>query len=58
MVDSYTHITSTDIKIKRELVAPNEGPYRVNEIFTNNTVKLQRSPIKEIINIRWLIPFL
>ena len=45
-VGSYAHVTSTDIK--RKLVAPNEGPFRVNEVYTNGTVKIQRGPTEAV----------
>ena len=52
---SYSYIVNTDLQ--RKLKAPNEGPYEVLEVFTNNgTVKLQRGPVAEIINIRRLSP--
>ena len=35
----------------------NEGPFRVNVVCTNGTVKIQRVPAEEQINIRRLIPF-
>ena len=53
-VGDYAYVTSTDIK--RKLQAQNEGPFRVNEVFTNGTVKIQRDPTEEQINIRRLIP--
>ena len=51
---SYAYILNTDLQ--RKLKAPNEGPYEVLEVFTNGTVKLQRGPVAEIINIRRLTP--
>ena len=51
---SYAYIVNKDLQ--RKLKAPNEGPYEVLEVFTNGTVKLQRGPVAEIINIRRLTP--
>ena len=51
----YAYATSSDIK--RKLNAQNKGPFHVNEVFTNGTVKIQQGPIEEQINIRRLIPF-
>ena len=55
-VGMYAYVTSTDIK--RKMGPQNEGPYyRINDVFTNGTVKIQRGPTEEQINIRRLIPF-
>ena len=56
-VGDYTFISLG--KLSRKLKAPNEGPYRINSSMqaTNGTVKLQRGPVEETINIRRLIPF-
>ena len=51
---SYAYIVNKDIK--RKLLAPNEGPYKILESFTNGTVRLQRGPVAETINIRRLTP--
>ena len=40
VVGDYVHITSNDIK--RKLSAQNEGPYRINIVYTNGMVKVQR----------------
>ena len=47
----------TDYDVKRKMMAPNQGPYLINKVMTNGTVKLQRGPVEETINIRRLIPF-
>ena len=54
-VGMYAYVTSTDIK--RKMGPQNEGPYRINDVFTNGTVNIQRGPTEEQINIRRLIPF-
>ena len=54
-VGMYAYVTSYNIY--RKLSAQNKGPFHVNEDFTNSTVKIQRGPIEEQINIRRLIPF-
>ena len=51
----YAYVTSTDIKQK--MGPQNEGPYQINDVFTNGTVKIQRGPTEEQINARRLIPF-
>lgn len=35
----------------------NEGPYRVTQVYTNGTVRLQRDSVNERINIRRLTPY-
>ena len=42
--------------ILRKLTCPKEGPYPVTDVFTNGTVRIQRGPINERINIRRLEP--
>ena len=49
------YVTTTDIK--RKMSGQKEGPFRVNVVCTNGTVKIQRGPTEEQINIRRLIPF-
>ena len=51
------YVLVTDYDVKRKLMAPNKGPYCINSVMTNGTVKLQRGPVEETINIRRLIPF-
>ena len=51
------YVLVTDYDIKRKMMAPNKGPYLINKVQTNSTVKLQRGPVEETINIRRLIPF-
>ena len=55
VVGDYAYITSNDIK--RKLSAQNDRPYRINIVYTNGTVKIQRGSTEEQINIRRLIPF-
>ena len=43
--------------ILRKAEDPNEGPYKITEVFTNGTVRIQRGTINERINIRRLRPF-
>jgi hypothetical protein len=51
------YVLVTDYDIKRKMMAPNKGPYLINKVLTNGTVKLQRGPVEETLNIRRLIPF-
>ena len=51
------YVLVTDYDVKRKMMAQNQGPYRINQVLTNGTVKLQRGPVEETINIRRLIPF-
>ena len=55
VVGDYAYVTTTDIK--RKMSGQNEGPFRVNVVCTNGTVKIQRGSTEEQINIRRLIPF-
>ena len=43
--------------ILRKAEDPNEGPYKITDVFTNGTVRIQRGTINERINIRRLHPF-
>ena len=43
--------------IYRKLYYDKQGPYRINEVFTNGTVLLQRDAINEQINIIRLVPY-
>ena len=42
--------------IYRKLEGDKLGPYRVTEVFTNNTVRIQKGIVNERINIRRLTP--
>ena len=42
--------------IFRKLDSPKLGPYPVTDVFTNGTVRVQRGPVNERINIRRLEP--
>ena len=43
--------------VRRKLTPRREGPYDVIQVYTNGTVKIQRGPLRERINIRRLTPF-
>ena len=43
--------------ILRKAEYPNEGPYKITEVFTNGTVRIQHGTINERINIRRLLPY-
>jgi hypothetical protein len=47
----------TDGDIVPKLSQPTLGPYRIIQVFTNGTVKIQRHGYQERINIWRLIPF-
>ena len=51
---TYAYIVNKDLQ--RKLKAPNEGPYKILEAFTNGILKLQLGTEAEIINIRRLTP--
>ena len=42
--------------IQRKLNSPKLGPFPITDIFTNGTVRIQRGPVNECINIRRLEP--
>ena len=43
--------------VLRKMASPMEGPYRIIEVFTNGTVKIQRGIVQERLNIRRIKPF-
>ena len=53
-INDRVYVTSFDVKQK---LHSKEGPYTINQVFTNGTVLIQRSPlVEERINIRRLFP--
>ena len=42
--------------IYRKLDAPKMGPFRITDVYTNGTVRIQRGNVNERINIRRLEP--
>jgi hypothetical protein len=42
--------------IQRKMDTPKNGPYPITDVFTNGTVRIQRGPVNERINIRRLEP--
>ena len=42
--------------IKRKLDNTKKGPYPITQVFTNGTVRIQRSSVNELINILLLEP--
>ena len=42
--------------VQRKMDSPKDGPYKITDIYTNGTVRIQRGPINERINIRRLEP--
>ena len=43
--------------ILRKAEDPHDGPYKITEVFTNGTVRIQRGTINERLNIRRLLPY-
>ena len=43
--------------ILRKAEDPHDGPYKITEVFTNGTVRIQRGTINEKLNIRRLLPY-
>jgi hypothetical protein len=37
--------------------SPTEGPYKINEVYTNETVKIQRGIVQERMNIQCIKSF-
>ena len=44
-------------EVKRKLLPPTEGPYKVLKSSTNGTIRIQRDGYKETIHIRRIKPF-
>ena len=42
--------------IQRKLDRPKKGPFEIMEVYTNETVRIQRGAVEERINIRRLEP--
>ena len=42
--------------IYRKLDSKKQGLYRITEVFTNSTVRVQQVQVNKLINIRWLKP--
>ena len=53
-VGDYAYIVKDGVY--RKLEGDKEGPYRVTQVFTNGTVRLQKGVVNERINIRRLTP--
>ena len=45
--------TGTEYKWEK----PQEGPYKILEVFENGTVRLQKGPVTDVVNIRRILPF-
>ena len=45
--------TGTEYKWEK----PQEGPYNILEVFKNGTVRLQKGPVTDVVNIRRIFPF-
>ena len=44
--------------INPKLATPQLGPYKVLQIFTNGTIRIQRGCVSQRVNIRRVTPFL
>jgi hypothetical protein len=53
-IGDYAYIVKDGVY--RKLEGDKEGPYRVTQVFTNGTVRLQKGIVNERINIRRLTP--
>ena len=53
-VDQMVYVKNDGIQQK--LSSPKNGPYRITDIYTNGTVRIQRGHVNERINIRRLEP--
>ena len=53
-VDQKVYIKTDDIQ--RKMNCPKMGPFKITEVFTNGTVRIQRGHVNERINIRRLEP--
>ena len=42
--------------VKRKMDSPKQGPFKITEVFTNGTVRIQRCNVNERINIRRIEP--
>jgi hypothetical protein len=48
------YLSNNDVKRK---LLPREGPYKILAVYTNGTMKIQRSPtVSEVVNIRRVHP--
>ena len=43
--------------ILRKLARHRDGPFKVTQVYNNGTVRIQRGPVSERVNIRRIIPF-
>jgi hypothetical protein len=50
-------ILLTDARKGSKLSPPREGPYLVEQVFTNGTILIQRGAVSERVNIRREIPY-
>jgi hypothetical protein len=49
-------ILLTDARKRSKLSPPCEGPYLVEQVFTNGTILIQRGAVSERVNIRRVTP--
>jgi hypothetical protein len=50
-------ILLTDARKRSKLSPPREGPYLVEQVFTNGTILIRRGAVSERVNIRRVIPY-
>jgi len=57
----YTYTVGEKVLLERhdanKFEKPYLGPYRVEEVFTNGTVRIKRGKIIETVNIRRILPY-
>ena len=53
-VDDQVYITKDGTF--RKLDCPKQGPFQITDVYANGTVRIQRGPVNERINIRRLEP--
>ena len=53
-VNDYVYVIKDGVY--RKLEGDKEGPYRVTEVYSNNTIRIQKGIVNERINIRRLTP--
>ena len=50
-------VSLTKPGILRKMSTPRQGPYKVEQVFTNGTIIIRRGPVSERVNIRRVQPY-
>ena len=53
-MNDYVYVVKDGVY--RKIEGDKEGPYRVTEVYSNNTIRIQKGIVNERINIRRLTP--